>query len=891
MVASDICLPFLEDMAGFILLFATIVSYYHTMNLGNFLCLVKPLEGTPSKNNGTQITVNKNDVAEDGRYTATIENLLSDATYYFRSFVYQSGLWFYGKVKSFVTAGIDVNFTTGDATDITCFSAKVSGSVDVQSPYSSFTYGICYGTNIEPTTNDKTQTATSNKFTLQLRQLSGGTIYYYRPYAIVDGQTCYGTVHTFRTLDDNVVETGDIDEETLTVTSHLSIGGGAYSSLRLGVCYGTTEQPTINNYTATTDEVDEENNYTVQLFTSFPYGQTWAGIDFTDYGIIYYRAYIIIDGIPHYGAIKSFVRIDEDYINTLNNMQYGAYRQMASTVSKFAVWGDLRSDSYKINTKYNSAQENRDIYDEIMNGKPDSTMGVFDWGGIYTTIKYCNKVLCNKDKIAFSELGQMIIYEMTALRALNYFYLIRAFKDVPYTTKVIGKDSEVESFPLTNQLVVLDSIIADCEGVKGKVYNQFDDKRDTKGRITNSAIYAMLADMYLWRGSLHEGRHNQIGTDIINGETVTHNVHDDYGKAVEYANLCLELLAEQNAQEEGNEETFNYGLSNCDMIKNNFEGATQTNIPKLEAQTAIFNTKNSRESIFELQYSESDNIKNTVVNSLFGYSNGTHLMINKDAMDALYDGGITGEGDNGGMWDSRLWVCCQNKLTSGNQSSNVQPLSGYYCMKYHLPASDFLNMEGAMANREIKSIRYTSTDYNNWIVYRMTDVMLMKAEALACLGGSSNVNQAKAICNAIHRRSYCNYKNSSKTPNPNVNNGIIGNALNCDAERMVLNERQIELIGEGKRWFDLVRYAERKSYCTTDPADPREEGVTNGQTGLRTMISQFFGTGSNTNIATILINRLKNRYGLYSPIYYMEVKASNGAIEQNPVWNKSKYEQ
>lgn len=342
---------------------ATLVGYATSIreNLANDLRVgfIYCLEGTPSKNNGTQITVNKNDVAEDGRYTATIENLLSDATYYFRSFVYQSGLWFYGKVKSFVTAGIDVNFTTGDATDITCFSAKVSGSVDVQSPYSSLTYGICYGTNIEPTTNDKTQTATSNKFTLQLRQLSGGTIYYYRPYAIVDGQTCYGTVHTFRTLDDNVVETGDIDEETLTVTSHLSIGGGAYSSLRLGVCYGTTEQPTINNYTATTDEVDEENNYTVQLFTSFPYGQTWAGIDFTDYGIIYYRAYIIIDGIPHFGAIKSFVRIDEDYINTLNNMRYGAYRQMASTVFKFAVWGDLRSDSYKINTKYNMIIRNR----------------------------------------------------------------------------------------------------------------------------------------------------------------------------------------------------------------------------------------------------------------------------------------------------------------------------------------------------------------------------------------------------------------------------------------------------------------------------------------------------------------------------------------------------
>ena len=418
---------------------ATLVGYATSIreSLANDLRVgfIYCLEGTPNKNNGTQVTVNKNNVADDGRYMATIENLLSETTYYFRSFVYQSGLWFYGKVKSFVTAGIDVNFTTGDATDITCFSAKVSGSVNVQSTYSSLTYGICYGTGIEPTINDNVQTAavngniqttavlgmgegteaypytvedirssslssseavwmigymvgtaqlsmnnavfcadtmnqsnillssdslctdtaccipielssdkwrknlslptnvahfrkcllvkgvpsqymqrkglryvsagfwlddfdissvtSSNNFTLQLRQLTGGTTYYYRPYAIVDGQTYYGNVQTFRTLDDNVVETGDIDEETLTVTSHLTIGGGAYSSLVLGVCYGKTELPTINDFTVTSDEVDEDNNYTVQLVNP-------------GFGTIYYRAYVLIDGIPHYGAVKVF---------------------------------------------------------------------------------------------------------------------------------------------------------------------------------------------------------------------------------------------------------------------------------------------------------------------------------------------------------------------------------------------------------------------------------------------------------------------------------------------------------------------------------------------------------------------------------------------------------
>lgn len=608
--------------------------------------------------------------------------------------------------------------------------------------------------------------------------------------------------------------------------------------------------------------------------------------------------------------------------NDLEGVRYGAYRQMARTVSKLAVWGDLRSDSYAINSVEHSDQKSRDTYIEIINGMPDSSMDVFDWGGVYTTINYCNKVLQHGNEVLERDkqftTGEWIQMhaEMTALRALNYFYLIRAFKDVPYTTKVINKDSEVENFPLTNQLAVLDSIILDCERVKGKARNRFSDKRDTKGMITNCAIYAMLADMYLWRASLHEGRHDKNVQDsiVINGVLEKYTIADDYNKAVENADLSLQSLSHQNNEERlsaglsgRGEETFSYGLPYCDMIKNNFEGVAQATTPKLEAQTAIFGTGNSRESIFELQYSLSDELSNTIVNSLYGFGNGTHLMVNKDAIDALYNGGISGTGDNGGMWDSRVWVCCQNKLTTGGDAVSTQAQSGYYCMKYHLysGSGNFLNMDGSTNSREIRSLRYSSTTFNNWIIYRMTDVMLIKAEALACLS-SSNLKTVKAICNAIHRRSYCNFRNSSKIPNTDaMTEGTIGNASGAskpvkagnnvtvtlsEAIMYVMNERQIELIGEGKRWFDLVRLAERCSYRTADPEDPREPGVPNGQTGMSAMVAGFLGTGGNQSLATTLTNRFKNRYGLYCPIYYMEVKASNGAIEQNPVWNKSKYE-
>ena len=50
-----------------------------------------------------------------------------------------------------------------------------------------------------------------------------------------------------------------------------------------------------------------------------------------------------------------------------------------------------------------------------------------------------------------------------------------------------------------------------------------------------------------------------------------------------------------------------------------------------------------------------------------------------------------------------------------------------------------------------------------------------------------------------------------------------------------------------------------------------------------------------SSLCASLKNHMKNRYGLYNLIYYMEIKASvdeNGVqhLEQNPVWNKSLYD-
>lgn len=597
--------------------------------------------------------------------------------------------------------------------------------------------------------------------------------------------------------------------------------------------------------------------------------------------------------------------VEEDFWedkNDLEGVRYAAYKQMCSTVQKFAIWGDLRSDSWEMNQNRHGDQGSWDTYNEIMQAQPDSSMSQFDWGGVYTTINFCNKVLqhgeeiLEKDKQFTQGEWRQMKAEMVGLRALNYFYLIRAFKDVPYSTKVINKDVEVEYFGLTNQLDVLDSIIIDVESVKGQARNRFTSNNDTKGLITNAALYAMLSDMYLWRASLHEGRGLMSDTVLLGKDSVIHTVEGDYKKCIEYADEAIATLYRNNLQ--GNTsfgstvlEKIDFGLTNCEMIKNDFDNAASGRTPILYAQREIFGLgeasgKNSEESIFELQFSGSDERSNGTVDHLYGYGNGTHLQVCEAALGAVYGGSIN---DDNGRYDSRTWYSV-SKSTKGNRD-----LGHYYCFKHSRPTIDIISSGG---DKEIIVDTENKDSYRNWIIYRLTDVMLMKAEAYAAMGGKENNKLAQQIVNAIHRRSFCNLKENVKVEedvtSSSANNPKKGDAVmpGSDYVKMVMNERQIELLAEGKRWFDLVRYAERNAGGMDGTKDDREwtedKPIGNGYAGVKKMVEGFM-KNKYTNY-TVQRNRLKNRYGLYCPIYYMEVKAARGAIEQNPVWNKSKYD-
>lgn len=626
--------------------------------------------------------------------------------------------------------------------------------------------------------------------------------------------------------------------------------------------------------------------------------------------------------------------------NDLEGVRYAAYKSMCGTLEKMVLWGDLRSDTYVLSSADESTST-QNFYNEVREGRidRDSANTYFDWSGFYTTINYCNKVLYhgaevleNDKQFTTSEWNQMRA-EITALRALNYFYLLRSFKDIPFTTKVINTDEQIELFGATNQLVVLDSLITDVESIQGQATNRYSSLKDTKGLMTNSAIYAMLSDMYLWRASLHQGRdikqdtvyvRNVKNTANVKNLTVrddsvyvVHTIEGDYQMAVEYADKAMAKLYEQNqlnkqGLNEKSEETNNYGLEFCELYKNRFEDFKEGGKVEIKAYDKIFTQGNSDESIFELQFNNSDNRSNGVVTSQWGYSTSVHLAISEQAINAIY-------GSANKDYDVRTWLFAFSKVNSIGSTKYTTTLPNLYCFKWRDASIE--TPESGKVNEVKISTSGEGDNYRNWIIYRLSDVMLQKAEALAMLAqfGKKETDplaqEARRIVNALHRRWYCPDVNNQQTASTNVTDND-GYAYYTDAtkaktagnlptpsinstEVAVLNERQIEFVAEGKRWFDLVRYAERHAGGKNGTQDAREwseaNPIGNGKAGVDLMVDNFLSHTFSSSLCASLKNHMKNRYGLYNLIYYMEIKASvddNGVqhLEQNPVWNKSLYD-
>jgi uncharacterized protein (TIGR02145 family) len=192
-----------------------------------------------------------------GKYTSTLTGLSASTTYYVRAFLSRGKEVVYGSDTIFTTASDSLpELTTSIVTGIGKTSAVSGGNITSQGGTPVTARGVCWSqAAIITLTNNKTNDGNGmGLFTSDITSLTPGTNYFVRAYATNSGGTKLGNEVTFSTTSDEPIPPTVTTAEVTSVTSNSAVCGGNVSSegsssvTARGICWHTSENPTILNY-------------------------------------------------------------------------------------------------------------------------------------------------------------------------------------------------------------------------------------------------------------------------------------------------------------------------------------------------------------------------------------------------------------------------------------------------------------------------------------------------------------------------------------------------------------------------------------------------------------------------------------------------------------------
>lgn len=486
----------------------------------------------------------------------------------------------------------------------------------------------------------------------------------------------------------------------------------------------------------------------------------------------------------------------EDFWNEkadVENVVTGCYSALleSDVRNRMMVWGEVRSDNVMSGQNINN---NVDLYN-VLKENITAMNSFTKWDAFYDVINRCNTVIKYAPGVAEIDPGytegdlKANIAEVSALRDLCYFYLIRTFRDVPYSTEAFTDDDQVMDLPATPFATVLEYLIADLEKVKNDAVTRYPETkpRYQTGRITKDVIHAMLCEMYLWK--------------------------QDYDNCIRYADLVIASKKEVDEENRKKNNRQTGSASSQAQLQARLNGYPLVNDRLSGNQFGdyyeeIFVDGASKETIFELMYEDrpeaSGRVNNSAISSYYGNSTNRKGLLAPSSLitdDIGSSSGRTVFEDANKKIDSRLYVNCS--------------FDDGVITKY---AVDYVNINASSADPKVSYSWFTQNNNGSkWIIYRLPDIMLLKAEALcqqmvegndsiALATNKPKLDAAFQLVNAINKRAICKATladaDTLKPANYTTKHLM---------EELVIRERQRELMFEGKRWYDLVRYAMREN--------------------------------------------------------------------------------
>jgi len=357
------------------------------------------------------------------------------------------------------------------------------------------------------------------------------------------------------------------------------------------------------------------------------------------------------------------------------------------------------------------------------------------WTHMYDAINRANIVVGRVATIPMDEAKKhQFIAEARFIRGLCYFYGVRLYGGIPLVTEEVTSVDEVAGLTRATESEIYAQIISDLEFAAGAL-----PATNQQGRATLGAAKGLLAKVYLTRAS------------SASAQT------EDYQR-------CADLAAEVIAMPEHH-------------LMEDYQEAVGAE------------DKFNPESLFEWQ---ADRVLTPVgKQSIFG-----QFTLPRDIVGLVPEEGQTGESQIVSevaffnRYDDRDYRKESTFITEGTNREGQQVNWQQFTFPFPAPAWKYVDRTATTRN--------TYAFNANYVVLRLADVYLMRAEALNEISGPTD--EAYAMINAIRRR--------ARNRDGGAGNGYpedLSGASQDEFRDAVLNERAIELGFEGHRWFDLVR--------------------------------------------------------------------------------------
>ena len=314
---------------------------------------------------------------------------------------------------------------------------------------------------------------------------------------------------------------------------------------------------------------------------------------------------------------------------------------------------------------------------------------------------------------------------------------------------------------------MLDSLINDLESIKGNAVRRYytDDSPSAyvnSSKVTRWTVYALLADLYLWKG--------------------------DWDNAIKYCDLVIKFKQQQYKEMLEREGSVNdIGLiDSIPMILEKPVGSTTCG----NSYNEIFGTGNSFESIFELYIPGTSNQQNSLVSSYYMYNNNSLGRL--VAPDFLFKDVATGSNNT-------------FKRTDGRAYESAELISSRYAITKYARTSVSYTTQNVTNEKDLKLLSNSGSGTSaNWIIYRLSDMILIMAEALIERNGEGDLDAAFALIDIVNKRA-----NDAVTGRSSTLKKTDYTDSKAAMEDLLIEERQREFVFEGKRWYDLVRFSRR----------------------------------------------------------------------------------